>query len=242
MAIDLGSKKEAALKPKRNLSKTITPRNEVCTILGVKFRKNDYNNQNGLDVLLNLVGEDLTDQGFEGFFIDKDNPALGRHNGPVGDVKLSMWSYVTKTFPPRNGKEGKTIERDQSIIEDLGKVASLCNKVDEFFQGSFDDAIGIIEHANDVFKGCKLNFLIAGKEYMSNGYTKYDLFLPKTDTGYFAMEVPGTEPSLVQKFDPSIHIIRKKAVATVTEFAPVDATLVGLDEFAPIEEEFDVQM
>ena len=226
MAIDLGAQKEAINKPKVNLSKTLTPRNEIVTVTGLSFRKNEMND--GYDIYLEVVGKDMTEFGFEGFFIDKEDESLGRHKGSVGRVKLSQYSFATKTFPARNGRAEQTVDRDATILAELGKVAKICGRVDELFEGSVENIEMLISKANTVLAGAEINLCIGGKEYDSNGYTKYDLFLPKTDKGLYAMETPGVTPSYLQQFDPAKHIVRKAASAVV------------VDSFEAVETEFSV--
>ncbi len=231
MAINLGAKKEEVSKLTSNFSKTLTPRSEVCTINGVSFRKNDYKNQDGYDVSLILEGADITEQGFEGFFIDKDNPSLGRHKGPVGNVALSQWSFASKVWPAKNGKPEQVVDRDSDIIAELGKVARLVNKIDALFEGEEEDIEAVMNKASEVFKGTKINVLIAGQKYEKNGFLKYNLFVPKAEKGFYNMEAPNTVPSKLQPFDPAKHIIEKKAAATVDSFEVPENEFATTDDF-----------
>lgn len=221
--INLGAHKEQVMKEKVNLNKSLTPRSEVCTIHGLTFKHNDYNGQDGYDVSLVLEGKDLTSHGFEGFLIDQNNPELGRYKGPIGTVKLSQFTFVTKVWAGKNGKPDNEVDRDTAIVLELGKIAKIVNKVDELFSGDSPNIEAVIEKASRVFAGTKINVTIGGKEYEKNGYSRYELFLVKPDKNFFNMEEPGKTPSYLQKFDPVKHLIPKKAGSgsTVAGDAPV---------------------
>lgn len=222
MAIDLGAQKEEVMKERSNLNKSLTPRVEVCTILGFTCRKNDYRDMDGYDIAMLVEGKDLTSQGFEGFFIDKEDESLGRYKGAVGSVKLSQYTFATKTFPAKGTKPEQTVDRDTAIVTEFGKIAKLVGKVDELFEGEVADIPSLIAKASTVLVGSKLNLSIGGKEYDKKGFTKYELFLIKADKGLFNMEVPGKTPSFLQQFDPAKHIVKMKAAAPTEDFEPVE--------------------
>jgi hypothetical protein len=222
MAIDLSAKKEELAKGRSNLSKTLVPGQQVCTITGITYRKNDYKGQDGLNISLQLEGEDLTAQGFEGFFLDQNNPDLGRHKGAVGRVELSQYSYTSKTGKDRNGKNYE-IDRDASILSDVSKLASVCGKFDELMLGEVDDIVAFIEKASDLLTGSTLNFIVAGKEYEKNGYTQYNLFIPKAPKGFYAYEPADAEPSKLMAFNPNTLITRRAVAAPVESFEVAEA-------------------
>lgn len=217
MAINLSARKEELAKSSLNLSKTLVPGAQVCTITSITCRKNDYKNQNGLNVSLNLEGEDLTSQGFEGFFIDQNNPTLGRHKGAVGRVDLSQYTYTSKSGRDKKGNPYE-IDRDSSVMNDISKLAVACGKFDELMQGEVDDIEAFVERASEVMTGCTLNFIIAGKEYEKNGYTQYNLYIPKADKNMYAYEAVGAEASKLMSFNASTMIVHKQPAAVVESF------------------------
>lgn len=226
MAINLGAKKEEVLKQGNYLSKTLVPGSGVFTLVGMTCKANDYNDQDGYDITMNLEGEDLTALGFEGFFLDVEDPSLGRHKGAVGKVKLNQYTYVTKTFAETATKAEQTIDRDSAIINDLGKLAKIFNKVDELFEGEVDGIPALIAKAERLFKGCKLAAVIGGKQYIDKkGYTQYELYLVKPDKNFYNMESVDAIPSKLTVFNPSKHIVIKagKTADTIDTFEPVEA-------------------
>ena len=229
--INLGEQKEELLKKSNaNLSKTIVPGSGTFTILGMTCRKNDYNNQDGYDVSFELVGEDLTAQGFEGFFIDNEDQSQGRHKGAVGYVKLNQYSYKTTTFPAKGDKPEQTVDRDATIINKLVEIAKIVGKENELLEGTVADIPSLIAKAGEVFKGTSLKLTIAGRKYLDKkNYTKYDLFLAKADKGFVSNEAVGANPTKLQVFNPAIHIIEAKGGS-----AP------AIESFEPVEVEFAV--
>ena len=231
MAINLTAKKEEILKSTSNLSKTLLPGSEVCTITKISFKKNDWNNMDGYDIILSLEGKDLTDQGFVGFFIDKEDESLGRVKGAVGNVKMSQYSFATKEYPATNVKAAQVVERDTTILTELGKLAKICGKYDELFEGEVENIEMFIAKAGEVLVGGKVNLTIGGREYLDkNNYIKYELFIVRSEKGAYAMETPGVNPSKLVVFNAAKHIIAKKGGAS--EIAAV--------EFEPVSVEFTV--
>lgn len=220
MAIDLSAKKEELAKSMSNLSKTLVPGSQPCTITGITYRVNDYKNQDGLNISLQLEGKDLTDQGFEGFFLDQSNPDLGRHKGAVGRVELSQFSYISKEGV-KNGKS-YSIDRNFAILIDISKVAAACGKFDELMQGKVEEITDFIDKASEMLKGSTLNFVIAGKEYEKNGYTQYNLYIPKAPKGTVAFEMVDKEESKLMEFNPNTMIARRAVPVAVDTFEPVN--------------------
>lgn len=189
-------------------AKTISPGNIRAKINGVtleefKFKPGSYH------VVMNLEGEELG-EGFEGFLIDKDNPELGRHKGQVGRVKTSEWAYADGET-----KTGIQVSRD---IEILKIVKNICMAVNAMkWYDAQDEKHPTIESFIDAFnadapyKDKWLDMCIAGKEYMSKqGYTNYDMYLPKFAKGMVPFVADGGEGNLIQ-FDPAVHIKKTEA-------------------------------
>jgi hypothetical protein len=199
------------------VSKTLTPGNCVCTINKVelepfKFKENSYH------LVLHMEGPDQG-KDFQGFFLDKTNESLGRHKGQVGRVNASEWAFADgKT------KGGVEINRDEEIVRFL---KSLCRDlgIKEWIDAQ-DDKHDTIESLVQAFNkerpfaGKAMEYCLAGKEYVSRGYTNYELFLPK-----FSKAGAPFGPRTI-KFNPDEHI-RKKKVENVQEFGNDETTLSG---------------
>lgn len=201
------------------MPKLLQPGNVKCKITEVELEPFKFK-PGGYHLVLSLEGPDMGSD-FEGFFIDKDNEALGRHKGQVGQVKAGEWA-----FADGETKGGILVSRDTEILK---FIKNLCTALGiNAWLDAQDNKHDTIEslvtafNTEKPFAGKEIEYCIAGKEYLNRqGYTNYELFLPKfSKTG-----VPfGT--SRVIKFNPDEHI-RKKKVENVTEFGEDNNTLSG---------------
>jgi hypothetical protein len=198
--------------------KTLQPGNQICTVHSIELKPFTYK-PGAYEIILNIEGPDLGPN-FQGFFIDKNNENLGRNKGQVGRVKATEWAF--------NDGETKSkikISRDTEIMKWLNSFCEAIGKKEWMAAQDFKHAnIESLMNAFNLdkpFEGFYINFCIAGKEYMSNGYKNYDLFLPKFTKEGVPFELAGTTKSKVVIFDENKHIIRKK-VETITTFAADD--------------------
>lgn len=192
-----------------SIPKLLQPGNRIVKINKVYLDKVPWSDT-GYNLKLDCEGPDLGDN-FEGFFIDKDNEELGRHKGQVGTIRSSQWLYEDKTVGDFD------IKRDLEIVK---FIKNLCDALDESdWLNSQDNKHETIEslveqfNADKPFEGKFLNMCICGKEYENkDGYTNYDLFLPKFAKTGLPFESEDVEVGLsrVYKFDESKHIIKKK--------------------------------
>jgi hypothetical protein len=196
--------------------KTISPGNVTLKIN--KLELEDFSFIEGAKhLLLHVETEPI--EGFEGFYIDKDNESLGRHAGQVGKVKASMYAFADGVT-----KGGIKIERDRSLMIFL---KSLCNNlgISSWFDSQDDlhatiDDFVIAFNKSAPFKDIYLNFCVAGREYIDkNGYTNYNLYLPKADKGKYAYG--SVKDGKVLTFDESVHL-KKQEVQEVKNFGDDD--------------------
>lgn len=203
------------------IQKSIQPGNHLCKILSVgleefKFKENAYH--------LKMYLETMPIEGdFEGFFIDKNNESLGRHKGQVGWVRASEWAFADGTT-----KSGVEVSRDQDILKFIKTLCQAIGKKEWLIaQDDKHETIeSLVEAFNNEapFKDIFLNWCIGGKEYQNKqGYTQYDLFLPKFSKTGVPFEAKDAVPSKIVKFKESEHI-RKAKVNNVTEFGGSDTT------------------
>jgi hypothetical protein len=207
------------------LSKTIKPGNITAKINDIQLEDFKFI-EGAVHVVLNL--ETAPIEGFEGFFIDKDNPDLGHYQGQIGKVNASQYAFADGTT-----KSGIKIERDKNVLIFLKKVCSALGK-DEWFLSQnnkhntiheFIDAFNRDKVSKDIF----LDFCIAGKEYENkSGYTAHNLFLPKSNPGTYVFgEADSTK---VMTFNENDHIIKMaKPVAAPVESFGDDTSLPGSD-------------
>jgi hypothetical protein len=199
-----------------SIPKVITPGANVCKINNISlevppFDKNAYN------VVMNV--ETLPIDGFEGFFISKDNPELGRHLGQVGRVKASEYAYKDGTT-----KTGITVSRDMDILK---AIQTICKVTDSLnWMEDNDSKHETIEdfvtafNTDAPFKDKFIRMCIGGKEYLNKeGYTNFDLFLVRNQRGAYNMESNNIseDQSKLIKFDSDLHI-KKKKVDNVDSF------------------------
>lgn len=195
-----------------SVPKTLQPGNVVAKINDISLEAFTFK-EGAYHLILNLEG---TDRGaeFEGFYINKDRPELGRYKGQVGKVKASEWAYADGET-----KSGIKISRDTEILK---FIAGLCKDLGSSWLSDADGKYNTIEEFvkgfnNDKpFKDVWFNFCLAGKEYQNKeGYTNYDMFLPKYVKGSVPFEVCDKTPSKIMKFNETEHIKKKKVESVV---------------------------
>lgn len=216
------------------VSKTLSPGNRSAKITKVtldefKFKPGAYH------LVLHLEGPDMG-EGFEGFMVDKDDASKGRHKGQVGRVRTNEYAYADGET-----KSGIQVSRD---IEILKAIKNLCDALGcaKWFT-SQDDKHATIESFIDKFnedapyKDIFMDYCLAAKEYQTKqGYTNYDLYLPKFAKGYIPYELTDADSGRLINYDPAVHL---KAV----EAKPVEH--FGDDTSAPsvsktISKDFDL--
>lgn len=208
------------------LPKTIKPGQQVLKINSIGLKRFPFMEvDNGYYFVMNVETKPLED--FEGFMKDQNDESLGRYEGQVGEIKTNRYFY-------KDGKTKSGIEvfRDEEILKQVRKIslASTGNtKWLDSVDGKYETIEELVEGFNEsgVFKGLYYNFCVAGKEYeRKNGYTGYDLFLPKLtrETSAFELEDKGTDRLLT--FNESDHWVKLES-KPVTSFGN-DVTAGGI--------------
>jgi hypothetical protein len=204
------------------VAKTLEPGSQKCKINNVALEDFKYK-EGAYNVLLSLESESMGDA-FEGFFINKDKPELGRHAGKVGTVKLTEWA-----FADGETKSGIAVSRDKELLKAL-KQLCISLGCDSWLdkQDNKHDTVESLFKAfgtDKPYKDTLFNFCIAGKEYQNKaGYNSYDLYLPKYSKDGVPVESLTAEPSKLIKFAEGTHI-KRKAVTAVSEFGDATDTL-----------------
>ena len=202
------------------LPKTITPGNHVLKINSIELE--EFKFIDGAYHLMMHV-ETAPIEGFEGFFIDKDDESKGRYAGQIGRVKASQYA-----FADGETKSGIKIQRDRSILIFLRSLANTL-KINDWFLGqdgqheTIEDFVKAF-NSSAPYKDKFLEFCVAGKEYEGKtGYTNYDMWLPKAEGKKYAFgEVEG---GAVIKFDETKHL-KKLEVKEVKSFGDDDDVFV----------------
>ena len=205
--------------------KTLQPGNTSIKINSMYLEKFPFE-EGAYNLYLNCEGADLGES-FEGFFIDRNNEALGRHNGQVGRVRAAQWPYRDAVV------NDSKILRDVEIAKFLKNLSVAVDCLDwyEAEDGKHETIESLVMHMNEQapFKDVYLNVCLGGKEYTNKqGYINYDLFLPKFSKQGIPFESGTTDAaaSRVSKFDPTKHIVVKK-VKEVESFTAASATSSG---------------
>lgn len=206
-----------------SVSKVLEPGNHIVTVNSVKLETPPYN-KDAFSIVLGLEGPDMG-EGFEGFFINKEDESLGRHKGKVASVKTSQYAYADGTT-----KTGIKIDRNVELVKALKNLCSAlgCLTWLEDENNKHETIESLFEKfgTDKPFAGKSLRCCIAGKEYVNNkGYTNFDLFFAKPNRGQYAYEsasVPASDSRVIE-FNPDIHIIKKK-VEVVTSFGDNNVT------------------
>jgi len=226
-------------------SKTLEPGNTTVSINSVMLVDNNFK-PGSKHLILNVVGPDLGDD-FEGFFINKDQPDLGRHKGAIGRVRTSDFPYADF----KDDAKGIDIKRDNEIMK---AVKRLCIEMgmEEWYNAQDEQHATIedfIEQFNNdkPFKNIKLDVCLAGNQYENKeGYTNYDLYLPKSNKNKVSFELAGKNSGKLMTYQPAIHLEVRKPKEGVAKEAvkPVDAfeaeTPAGKAKKSKVDKSFDL--
>lgn len=170
-------------------------------------------------------------EGFEGFFLDKDDESKGRHEGQVGQVKENKWNYKDSVLP-----SGDEINRDKSLLGVIKRVclATDCIKWFEDANGKYETIEEFYEAFNKdkPYAGVWLEMVVAGKDYQKKNseYTGTDMFLPKTKRGVVAYRAEGANNTLLEYDEASYW--EKIVKEDVSNFSNNDSDVDAEDPFA----------
>lgn len=185
------------------LPKTIAPGQHNLKINSVELKRYSFmEKDNGYYLILNVETEPI--EGFEGFFIDVNDESKGRYAGQIGQIKTNAYYYKDGET-----KSGIKVNRDMEILKQLKNICIASDKeswFDKDADGKFDTVEDFVEGFNKagITKDKLYKFCVAGKEFeRNNGYTGYDLFLPKLTRGTVAFEAANSKISKVIPFNES---------------------------------------
>jgi hypothetical protein len=191
-------------------NKIIQPGNVKSKINAVTLETVPYK-EGAYHVCLHLETEPITDEGFEGLLVDKDDPNGRRYEGQVARIKTSEWAYSDGTT-----KSGIKVSRDTEIvrvIENICKQAGSSKWLEDH-----DNVFNTIEELviafnNDKpFKDKYMNFCIGAREYVNKaGYNSYDMHLIRPERGQLSFQSVDAESIKVPTFDGDKHIKKAKS-------------------------------
>lgn len=180
--------------------KKITPGNHVLKITSLST-KIDEKYPEKKYIFLNVETEPI--EGFEGFYIDNDE-SKGRHLGKIGKISANPFGYKDGNMP-----SGEAVSQERSMfmfVINLCKTLGITDWAKEQNK-KHSTAESLMDAFNNTapFKDKFLEFCVGGQEWINTeGYTNYNLQLPKANNGKYAMA--GVEEGRCLKFDSSIHI------------------------------------
>jgi len=197
--------------------KSLKPGNTTVKINSIYLEEYPWG-ENAYHLMFDLEGPAQPD-GFEGFFIDKNNEALGRYAGQVSRVKANMWAYSDKTLD-----RGIVINRDMEISKVLQNIANAtgCTAWLDAQDEKHENIESLVNQMNDdaPFADKLMDVCLAGKEYENKaGYTAYDLWLPKAENNKYAYGDLNSERIL--KYNEAKHL-KKIEVKPVDKFGDDD--------------------
>jgi hypothetical protein len=194
--------------------KKITPGNHVLKITSLSTKEDERYPEKKY-IYLNVETEPIDD--FEGFYIDND-PSKGRHLGKIGKINANPFGYKDGTMP-----SGEPVTQQRSMfmfVINLCKTLGITEWAREQ-NNKHASAESLIDafNATAPFKGVYLEFCVGGQEWVnSEGYTNYNLQLPKANNG-----MAGLEEGKCLKFDAATHIyVPKSKTAEVKNFGNDD--------------------
>jgi hypothetical protein len=210
------------------LPKTINPGQHILKINNVELKRYSFmENDNGYFLILNVETKAIP--GFEGFFIDVNDHSKGQYEGQIGQIKTNTYYYKDGTT-----KSGVEISRDLEILKQIKNICLACNNIEWFdsVDGKFDTIEELVNAFNSakVYTGKWLKFCVAGKEYeRNNGYTGFDLYLPKLTRGTVAFEAETSKISKLIPYNESEMTIKLNPTE-VKEFNNVSVDLNSSDD------------
>lgn len=209
------------------LPKTIVPGEHVLKINSVELKRYSFMEESqGYFLMLNVETEPIA--GFEGFYIDVNDQSKGQYAGQIGQVKTNTYYYKDGQT-----KSGIAVSRDMEILKQIKNICLASNNVEWFdkVDGKYNTVEEFVEAFNKsgVFKNKLYKFCIAGKEYeRNNGYTGFDLYLPKLSRGYVAFEAKDTKISKLMRFNEG-SMVEKLAPKEVKDFGDAEVSSGGGD-------------
>jgi hypothetical protein len=197
--------------------KKIAPGNHVLKITSISTKEDERYPEKKY-IYLNVETEPIED--FEGFYIDNDQ-SKGRHLGKIGKINANPFGYKDGTMP-----SGEPVTQQRSMfmfVINLCKTLGITEWAKEQNKKHADaDSLINAFNASAPFKDVYLEFCVGGQEWINaEGYTNYNLQLPKASNGKYAMA--SLEEGKCLKFDQATHIyVPKNKTIEVKNFGGDD--------------------
>lgn len=215
-------------KPAAGMKVMLSPGNHKIKILSAELRTDG---QFGDRISL-LTESEPVEGNFLGMLINKNDPTGPRYKGRVGYIELSKWPYKDWT-----GAHG-SIYRDEEMIRALGLLCRGLG-ISKWYESkdcTADELVNAFiqeQPFKDIFFYC----VIAGREYIKDTYTNYNLYFPANDRNLG--DAFSLNKDRVQKFFESSHIdrLKNKAATTLAKYEEVKTetgTVIKVGEDGPV--------
>lgn len=183
-------------------SPLIKPGNHVLKINSISLEKPLYQHD-GLQyfLVLDVETQPVQDPNFTGFKDPNGRP----YQGQIGKIKYNRYAFKDGVLP--NGIE---ITLVGTLLESVVRLATALGQrelVDSIDEDTIENLIKSVSAA--LCPTAYMSFCVAGKEYENKqGYTNYDLFLPKGSKDGYAFGPVNSEKVAV--FNEEAHIIKSE--------------------------------
>jgi hypothetical protein len=249
--MSFGSKEEVEVKKSNFVPKNLEPGVQKCKVLGIEAYTKQYQNDAQPRLILRLKLEaEKPNAEFEGFYIDKDNHKLGRHDGPTSLVSADPFDFKDNQVEDKNN--GGYIAKEILCARWLQRLCQELNGSNWVQENmgvhkDFDHFIAAFNKENPV-KDVYAYFVIGGTKYIKdNGYAAFKyLKIQYADKGdrSIGLKPYSTDESKLIPFNPSKHIWDQTGGASVASFngnSKSDAAPIKEEEEAPkFNEESDI--
>jgi len=210
------------VKTTGGIAKVINPGTAQVHLLDIVLEQPSFGN-GAFQLQLQMETSPIMDEGFVGLPIDKNDPSKGNYTGQAARVKSQPYLFTDYEY------NGNVTPKEQQVFRYLIKLADHIGKrelLDKVQASTIEEYVAkakvvLCDPANWFYA------TIGGEEYdnvASDGkvYTSYRLVIPKTKGKETAFTKNPEDPNFV-KFNPELHIKKKKVAETVTSFGSAEA-------------------
>lgn len=247
--MSFGSKEEVEVKKSNFVPKNLEPGVQKCRILSIDAYEKQYKNDTEPRLILTLKLEgERPNAEFEGFYIDKDNPKLGRHDGPTANVSANPFDFKDNKVEDKNN--GGYIAKEMlcaRFLQRLCQELANSNWVSDNM-GVHKDFASFIAAFNkeNPLKDVYAYYVIEGTKYIKdNGYAAFKYlkvsYADKADNALGLRPYSLDQTKLIP-FNPAKHIYDQTGGASLTSFSgnATPAAPIAKEEAPKFAEESDI--
>lgn len=205
------------VKTTGGIAKVINPGTQKVHLLDIVLEQPSFGN-GAYQLQLQMETEPILDEGFVGLPIDKNDPSKGNYSGQAARIKSQPYLFTDYEY------NGNVTAKEQQVFRYLIKLADHIGKrelLDKVQANTIEEYVAkakvvLCDPANWFYA------TIGGEEYdnvASDGkvYTSYRLVMPKVKGKETVFSTDPENPAFV-KFNPELHIKKKKVAEAVASF------------------------